>query len=94
MHLRGIQTLDITLCSQATIPDAAFVHLRGIQKLDMNYSKQNPESAFVHLREIQTFYCNQATITASAIAQLVNSNRCSLNVCIIAAALLYVLILF
>ena len=32
-NLRGIQTLKMGLCNQATITDAVFVHLRGIQTL-------------------------------------------------------------
>ena len=36
VHLRGIQSLDMPYCNQATITDAAFVHLRGIKSLSMN----------------------------------------------------------
>ena len=36
VHLRGIHTLYMYACNQATITDAAFVHLCGIQSLSMS----------------------------------------------------------
>ena len=35
VYLRGIHTLNMTGCKQATITDAAFVHLRGIHTLEI-----------------------------------------------------------
>ena len=51
----GIKSLDMHLCNQATITDAAFVHLRGIQELDVRSCSQATitAAAFVHLRGIR-----------------------------------------
>ena len=40
MHLRGIHTLNIGSCDQASIKDAAFEHLRGIHMLIIWYYRQ------------------------------------------------------
>ena len=34
-HLRGIHTLSMSFCNQASITDAAFAYLRGIHTLHM-----------------------------------------------------------
>ena len=75
VHLRGIHTLDMTGCNQATITDSAFIHLRGIHTLYMIGCNQVTitDSAFIHLRGIHTLNmrgCNQATITDSAFIHL------------------------
>ena len=69
VHLRGIHTLNMSRCNQATIMDAAFVHLRGIQSLNMFCCNQATitDAAFVHLRGIQVLdmaYCRQITDAA------------------------------
>ena len=40
-HLRGIHTLDMWDCNQATITDSAFEHLRRIKILDIGYCDQD-----------------------------------------------------
>jgi hypothetical protein len=75
IHLRGIHTLNMSYCRQATITNAAFVHLRGIHTLYMSYCDQLTitDAAFVHLRGIHTLFmscCNQATITVAAMVHL------------------------
>ena len=54
MHLRGIHTLCMYGCSQASITDAAFVHLRGIHTLDISFCNQAgiTGATFKHLRGI------------------------------------------
>ena len=74
-HLRGIHTLEMWGCNQATITDAAFICLRGIHTLYMGSCNQTTitDSAFIHLRGIHTLDmsgCNQATITDSAFIHL------------------------
>ena len=56
VHLRGIHTLDISECNQATIADAAFVHLRLIHTLDMSHCTHvaTTNAAFAHLVGINT----------------------------------------
>ena len=98
VHLRGIHTLDMWGCNQATITDSAFIHLRGIHTLDMRFCNQATitDSAFIHLRGIHTLHmwsCNQATITPAAINHLrgihtLKTFGCSPAVCSAAAALL------
>ena len=39
VHFKGIQTLDMRCCDQATITDAAFQHLRGIKVLQMYFCR-------------------------------------------------------
>ena len=70
-YLKGIHTLNMSLCSQIT--DAAFAHLTGIHTLDMSYCSQITDDAFVHLKGIHTLdmnYCYQRTITDAAFAHL------------------------
>jgi hypothetical protein len=74
-HLRGVHTLDMSVCRQATITDAAFAHLRGIHTLDMGGCSQPTitDAAFAHLRGVHTlnmFGCGQHTITDAAFAHL------------------------
>jgi hypothetical protein len=47
--LRGIHTLDMSGCDQASITDAAFAHLRGIHTLNMSRCWQDTitDAAFV-----------------------------------------------
>ena len=40
VHLRGIHTLNMSYCNQATITDIACVHLRGILTLNMSHCNQ------------------------------------------------------
>ena len=73
VYLRGIHTLDMIGCNQATITDSAFIHLRGIHTLYISGCNQATDSAFIHLRGIHTLYmigCNQVTITDSAFIHL------------------------
>ena len=63
VHLRGIRTLNMSVCDQAGITDAAFAHLAGsIQTLNMSNCHQVgiTDAAFAHLRGIQKLdisYC-------------------------------------
>ena len=61
VHLRGIHTLDMSWCDQATITDAAFAHLVGIQSLNMQGCEQATitDAAFAHLRGIQKLNMSQ-----------------------------------
>ena len=87
VHLRGIQMLDMSYCSQPRITDAAFVHLRGIHTLEMSCCLQPSitEAAFVHLRGIHTLNmseCSQPSITDAAFVNLrgihtLNMSNCS-----------------
>ena len=79
VHLRGIHTLNMAGCSQATITDGTFAHLRGIHTLNMSYCRQATitDGAFAHLRGIHTLdmrLCNQTTITPAAIAHLAGAS--------------------
>ena len=40
VHLRGLRSLDMGWCTQATITDGAFAHLAGIHTLDMRWCSQ------------------------------------------------------
>ena len=67
VHLRGIDTLSMWGCNQATITDAAFVHLTGIQSLSMTGCRQITDAAFKNLCGIQKLnmaFCDQATDAA------------------------------
>jgi hypothetical protein len=86
VHLRGIHTLNMIGCKQATITDAAFVHLRGIHTLNMSSCNQVTitDSAFIHLRGIHTLdmsSCNQATITDSAFIHLRGIHTLDMSYC-------------
>jgi hypothetical protein len=63
VHLRGIHTLDMSFCFQATITDGAFVHLRGIHTLDMSNCNQATitDGAFAHLRGVHTLTMRSST---------------------------------
>ena len=75
-HLRGIRTLDMTLCRQGAITDAAFAHLAGVQRLslwDCQPFAGQPfiltDAAFAHLRGIRVLnmsWCKQFTDAAFA----------------------------
>ena len=84
MHLRGIHTLNMSLCFQDSITDAAFVHLRGIHTLDMRNCNQITDAAFVHLRGIHTLemlYCNQETISDAAFVHLRGIHKLRMTGC-------------
>ena len=84
VDLRGIQTLNMRWCNQATITDAAFVHLRGIQTLDMSYCSQATitDAAFVHMRGIQTLNMSLCTqITDAAFSHLRGIQTLNMNSC-------------
>ena len=52
VHLAGIQTLDMSGCSQIT--DAGLVHLSGIHTLNMSECEQITDAGLVHLAGIHT----------------------------------------
>jgi len=86
IYLRGIHTLFISGCNQATITDAAFIHLRGIHTLDMSCCNQATitDAAFINLRGIQELFmirCNQETITDAAFVHLQGIQLLSMNNC-------------
>ena len=86
VQLRGIHTLDMSGCNQATITDAAFVHLRGIHSLYMGGCNQVTitEEAFVNLRGINLLYmwnCDQETITDAAYAHLRGIHKLDMSGC-------------
>jgi hypothetical protein len=73
VHLRGINTLDMSGCKQIT--DAAFTNLRGIHTLNMSHCNQVgiTDAAFANLQGIHTLdmaYCNQVEITDAAFVHL------------------------
>ena len=85
-HLRGIRSLVMSGCSQASITDAAFAHLAGIQSLEMNGCRQVTltDAAFVPLAGIQSLDmsgCNQATITDAAFAPLAGIQSLAMSGC-------------
>ena len=73
-HLRGLRTLDMQGCYQATITDAAFEPLAGsLRSLNMSECRQAgiTDAAFAHLRgcqELSMSRCHQ--LTSAALARL------------------------
>ncbi len=85
-HFKGIHSLSMSGCNQATITDAAFQHLTGIQTLDMSGCNQDTvtDAAFVRLKGIRVLNmsgCNQATITDAAFQHLTGIQTLDMSGC-------------